>query len=168
MVEIKGSFIRSRITFAIIFETAGRTQISRKISHSRKFFRKFESLMIMLSVHSLGKLSLSHASWMRGCRKQASWLWLALKNFAGIPSIPAALLHGGTLIVSMISATLGASLLIRVLVLIWGRCPVYGGESSGRWWFRTEEHSSLNLIKFYKFSFTFTRKVIVNYTHFFA
>ena len=33
-VEIKGSLIRSSITFAIILETAGRTQIPRQLSQS--------------------------------------------------------------------------------------------------------------------------------------
>ena len=36
IVEIRGSFIRAIITFANIFETAGRTQISRQLSHSLK------------------------------------------------------------------------------------------------------------------------------------
>ena len=88
IVEIKDSSILSRITFAIIFETTGRTQIPRQSSHSRKL-PFLGILMIMSSVYSLGKLSLYHASWMnRECwlkaSKQAAWFWLALKNSAGI------------------------------------------------------------------------------------
>ena len=60
-VEIKGSLIRSSITFAIIFETAGRTQIPRQLSQSRKL-PFFGILTIMPSVQSLGRVSLTHAS----------------------------------------------------------------------------------------------------------
>ena len=121
-----------------IFETAGRTHtcIPRLLSHSASNLF-LGILMIMLSVHLLGKLSLYYASWMRGCSKPAAWFWMALKNSAGIPSIPAALLLGSALIASMISAMLGTSVLIRVVVLIWGWYPVYGATSSGRWWLST-------------------------------